>query len=215
MKRILFIIFCLSLALSSCSGKKYGHYRFSKKQKHTIVKHKSQNAKKVKNITPKHLSATNQVVSQNKNSDSVKSETVPQKPHTQRVNSIAIPTKNSDTLLKKQNYKAPLFLEQSSAAPEKPKKNKDANLAFILSLVGLGVSLVGIVIPFIGLLGLILVVLGFIFGLIALSEIKKNPGMYSNRGEAITAVVIGAIYLALLVIAILLTLLLFVLLSGL
>jgi hypothetical protein len=46
-------------------------------------------------------------------------------------------------------------------------------------------------------------ILAVIFGHVALSQIKKNPGQYSGRGMAIAAVVLGWIGVAILIIVLL------------
>ena len=81
-------------------------------------------------------------------------------------------------------------------ADEKPA-NKKGKAGFILSLVGLGITLAGLLFSPLFIIGFLASVAGIIFSALGLSEIKENPGQYSNRSKAMAGLVISITTVAL------------------
>ncbi len=199
MKRFLYFLVAITIVLSSCSNKKYGHYRYSKKQKTKIVKINKHTKKRVvtiplkKKIPVANLADGKVVINKNI------SVNLPKKDKTEDTKPII----NKDKLDRHNKLnKQKLHPSKPTNTIEEAEPNSKATTAFILAFAALFFTLLGFIIPLIGILGIILGIIAFIFSVIALKQINKNSKMYNNKNMAIFALIIGSLYLLALIIGI-------------
>lgn len=198
MKRNLYYLLLCVLLLSACSGARYGHYGYVKKNDKVITKQKHEKKKQVslnktENITEPIASKTELPIISDSipNSFSVNSE----------VNQVTESTKNEliqtrKNVVKRQESKTILEPERETdqKVDEKPRPNDMANTALLLSIFAV---ILFIASPFIGFIaflgGLALGLSAFVVAILALSDINKKPEAYTNRAAAIFALVVGAL----------------------
>ncbi len=199
MKRNLYYLLLCVLLLSACSGAKYGHYGYVKKNDKVITKQKHEKKKQVslnKTETIANTTEIHTITDSVSNSFQSNSEV---KQITQTTQNELIQTKNN--VVKRQESKTILESkrETDQKVDEKPRPNGTANTSLILSLAAIFTMLLGFAIPPFALLavlvGTALGIAAFVTSIIALSEIKNKPDTYTNKGAAIFALVIGSLFI--------------------
>jgi hypothetical protein len=199
MKRNLYYLLLCALLLSACSGARYGHYGYVKKNDKVTTKQKHEKKKQVS------LNKTEPIASNTELP--IISDSIPSSFSVNReVNQVTEPTKNEliqtrKNVVKRQETKTILEpkRETDQKVDEKPRPNGTANTSLILSLAAIFTMLLGFAIPPFALLavlvGTALGIAAFVTSIIALSEIKNKPDTYTNKGTAIFALVIGSLFI--------------------
>lgn len=190
---MLYLLLLFTILVSGCSGKRYGHYRYSKKQRNKVVRFR-----KLKNINSSTLSF-NKI-----RKDSFSTDTI------LKQFSVEGSTKNTYISRSKDfNYKKDLrnkFLYRDTfqlSSNEKPvaKPNVNADVSMALGIVSIFFGLFSILYLPLLLIAFILGLLAYNFAVNALQEIDDSPGKYSNKNAAIIGKVIGGIYLYAIILA--------------
>lgn len=202
MKRNLYYLLLCVLLLSACSGARYGHYGYVKKNDKVTTKQKHEKKKQVclnktENITEPIASKTELPIISDSipNSFSVNSE----------VNQVTESTKNEliqtrKNVVKRQESKTILEPKREVQHNEDkpPRVNQNARTAFIFSLVAilfLAITYFSHTLVLLALVGALgFGVAAFVLAIVALDEMKKKSDEYANRGEAIFALIMGSLF---------------------
>lgn len=201
MERNLCYLLLFVLLFSACSGTRYGHYGYVKKNDRVIAQEKREKKKQVslgqiENITESVVNTTQEAIIADSlstlhyaNNEVKQINQVAQNEVRTAQKNIVDRQKSKETLEPKQ--------ETKQKADEKPRPNDMANTALILSLTAIFSILLGFAIPAFILLGflggLALGLSAFIVAIMALSDINKKPEAYTNKAAAIFALVFGAL----------------------
>lgn len=198
MKRFLYLLIAFAITLSACSGKKYGHYRYTNKQKTKTTRVKKHAKKDVVTIALKKEDTFIDIVDNNiAVNDSLKLQSHSSKGEkklngeTSDRNKRQIQGKNR----KLKNEEKELLKPKNEVDDDEVVENKLAKAAFVLSISAVILTLVGLAITPLLILAVAAGLAAFIVGVVALKQIGRAPNMYSNRDKAVFAVVIGAIFL--------------------
>lgn len=198
MKRFLYLLIAFAITLSACSGKKYGHYRYTNKQKTKTTRVKKHAKKDVVAIPLKKEDSFIDLVDNNiAVNDSLKLQSHSNKSK-KKLNEGAS-TRNSRQVQGKnhklKNEENELLKPKNKVDDDEIVENKLAKTAFILAIAALLLTLIGIAFAPLFILAVAAGLAAFIVGMVALKQIGKTPNMYNNRDKAVFAVVIGAIFL--------------------
>lgn len=190
MKPIFYCLLIACLLFTACSGKRYGHYSYSSKRTYKIAKFKKKRLK-----SSNLLLAKQSVLDKSDISDVsfVDTLTIPATEHTANKN-----TQPTDDIKKWQGINPKRFADTARVveplAVAKAQPHPYANAGMVLGILAIFASLFSLFYLPILALGFALGLAAFGFSNKALNEMKQNPGMYSNKGEAMTGFIIGSIY---------------------
>ena len=198
MKRNLYYLLLFALLLSACSGARYGHYGYVKKNDRVIAKEKRDRKKQVSlnqtdNITEPVVNTKQEPIVEDSLLALSYANNEVKQVHQVAQNKSKTVQKN---IVTKQKYKETLEpkRETKHKVDEKPRPNDMANTALLLSIFAV---ILFIASPFIGFIaflgGLALGLSAFVVAILALSDINKKPEAYTNRAAAIFALVVGAL----------------------
>ncbi len=199
MKRNLYYLLLCALLLSACSGARYGHYGYVKKNDRVIAKEKREKKKQVSltpidnNITESVLNSEQELIVEDSLLDLSYANNEVRQIHQVAQNKSKTAQKNIVTKQKSKETLEPKR-ETKHKVDEKPRPNDMANTALLLSIFAV---ILFIASPFIGFIaflgGLALGLSAFVVAILALSDINKKPEAYTNRAAAIFALVVGAL----------------------
>jgi len=204
MKLTLYLLLLLLVIFSACSGKRYGHYSYAKKnnkKENTVKQKKKLSVVTLNQQTPKKelnvlgIRHNDTILSVLKNIEQSKTQPRPVK--------YRLTEKGKHQVINNKNNVA----VSDTVSGIKPQANSYANASMVFGIISLFFALFSI-------LYLSLLILAFGFGLAAfyfgdkaLQEIKKSPNLYSNKGAAKVGRTIGIIYVVALLITLLVILL--------